>query len=526
MTPTFCNRCGDALEEGCDPRDELAELDALLERLRLKRYHLNKKINRFHSPILRQLPPDVMSCIFEFCLPEFTDRQLSLDYYSNINETDRRDLSIPLSLGAICSYWREIAWSTPSLWSSLVVRVTCKLDTNIATDIAQEWLTRSGQLPLSIHILSEGFYTKPVSALAHIINQYSSRWSDLDIPDQYYQYFHATDNLAPILKTIRLHRPLDAIGYPSYKFQLTCPRLERASFSCLPKDGPNIQWDNLTHLTVHNMSIIDSLLVLHKTPRLVFYKISDFRIHYGHHMTAPVPVLTPLRSLQLMMKASFIENFLNNIITPHLEELGLPYYYNPTIEVITSFLRRSACSLRSLSMNFSNIPPHYENFMRLLQSIPSLNTLSITSITTATRYTRVESSTPEYYDPRNILQLVAKVLSSQSTSHEQRFLPNLKILEYTGELYLRPGNYNDLYSLPPVDNVANGPLHLINFDLFQTSPIPKNMISYISSLEERGITVNVFCGPVDILQPSIDYYRDKEASLSRDWADNLDSSLF
>jgi len=33
-------------EEGCDPGDELAELDALLERLRLKRLDLTRKISQ------------------------------------------------------------------------------------------------------------------------------------------------------------------------------------------------------------------------------------------------------------------------------------------------------------------------------------------------------------------------------------------------------------------------------------------------------------------------------------------------
>ena len=153
MAPTFCNRCGDTLEEGCDPMDELAELDALSERLRLKRYDLKRKINRLYSPIIRKLPLDVMSTIFEFCLPGFTDHQL-LPY-------TEEDLSIPLSLGAICSYWRDIAWSTPSLWSSLVIRVPSKHKSHITTGIAQEWLARSGQLPLSIRIYSKS-YKKPV----------------------------------------------------------------------------------------------------------------------------------------------------------------------------------------------------------------------------------------------------------------------------------------------------------------------------------------------------------------------------
>ena len=201
MAPTLrvCNRCGDAVEEGCDPRDELAELDTLLERLKLKRYDLKRKINRLHSPIVSHLPPDVTSTIFEFCLPDFTDHRL-LPY-------TKEDLSVPLSLGAICSYWRDIAWSTPSLWSSLVVRVPNEHDFHMATGIvAKEWLDRSGQLPLSIRVLSKT-YNKTISALANIINQYSTRWFNLDlyIPDQYYQLFHGTDNHAPILKSIRFH---------------------------------------------------------------------------------------------------------------------------------------------------------------------------------------------------------------------------------------------------------------------------------------------------------------------------------
>jgi hypothetical protein len=480
--PTFCNRCSDALEEGCDPWDDLAELDALLER------DLKRKINQLQSPIIRQLPPDVTSTIFEFCVPDFADHQI-LPY-------TKEDHSIPLSLGAICSYWREIAWSTPSLWSSLVVLVPSRHH-DIATDIAQAWLARSGQLPLSIRILS-GFYNTAIPALADIINQYSTRWSDLDlfIPDCYYQHFHATDMHAPILKSIRFNCSIRA---EIVNFQLTCPRLERAHFSCIPMDGTNIQWDNLTYLTLHNMSIIDSLLILRKTPRLVFCKVSGYFSRNGERGIG-APVLTSLRSLQTL--TGYPEDFLNNLIAPQLEEFSLPDYYNPSMEVITSFLKRSACSLRSLSMIFSVFPPYFEGFMRLLQSMPSLNKLSIISIASTIHY----DVTLEDYDPRNLLQLVAKVFSSQSTSLQQGFLPNLKILEYTGKL--RPGNYDDPYSLPPADNTLHGPLHLLKLDLRPAAHMPKYMISYLSSLVERGVTVDIV-------------YK----SNGQDWIDNFDSSL-
>ena len=504
------------MKEGCDLRDELAELNALLDRLRLKRYDIKRKINQFYSPIVRQLPPDVMSTIFEFCLPDFADTQIlpSLKPFS------------PLYLGAICSYWRDIAWSTPSLWSSLVVCDPSDCDSHLVTGIAREWLARSGRLPLSIYILST-FDNKTVSALIDVINHYSPRWSELDLlmPSKYYERFHASDNHeaihAPTLKSIRFRCEALTI-VKKLNFRLTCPRLERASLSYFPLPGSNIQWDNLTHLTQHSMTLIDSFIILRKTPRLVFCQASGFISlrRVGEQNISPL-VLTSLRSLHLLINSLAIEEFLNNLTVPHLEEFSLLRKYSTTsIEVITSFLRRSACSLCSLSMIFETFPYYFEGFMNILQSMPSLTTLSIQSVTS------FKITSPGEYDPRNILELVVKVLSSQSTSRQQGFLPNLRILEYTGELFLHSGNYNDLYPLTPADNGVRCPLHLLKLELYPADRIPENMISYVSSLAERGITVNVSSDSKDILRSSIDYYRSRKESLCRDWSDDLDLTLF
>ena len=513
MAPTFCSRCGDvvAVEEPeiCDPRDELAELDALLECLNLKRYNLKRKINQLQSSIVRQLPPDIMSTIFESCLPDFTDHQLT--------PAGDVDLSIPLSLGAICSYWRDIAWSTPTLWSSLAVRVTKKHNPHIVASIAHEWLFRSGQLPLSVRICSKLNDHKTVPALANIINRYSSRWSDLDlyIPESYYQHFRATHNHAPILRSIRFN----CSAYASMKnFQLTCPRLERAVISYIYLDGINIQWDNLTHLTLHSMRIDDSFLILRNTPRLVFCKVSGYSPTFGKSIG--IVALSSLKSLQLMTD---VGDYLSNLITPHLEEFSLRDCNIPSIVSITSFLQRSACSLRSFFITLSAFRS-FDDFMILLHTMPSLHTLSITNTDLEITYVISHGD----YDPRNILQLLAKALSSQSTSLKQGFLPNLKIFEYTGKLNLRPEYFDDLHSLlPAYINAVHGPLQLIKIDLTQRR-IPRKMISYFSSFVERGVTVHVTSESEDIIQTSesIDYSRRRGDFFCRDWADNFDSSLF
>ena len=532
MAPILCDLCRDivfsqanARTEGeetininsWDPLDELTQLDALLARLTIKREELKGKINRIYSPIIRQLPPDVMSIIFEFCLLDFTK------FYRS---PSRSDLCIPLTLGAVCKYWREIAWSTPSLWSSLIVDVS---RTSHPT-IAQEWLARSGQLPLSIRIISKPhiFFTPVhrVAELADITNQYSTRWShfELCLPQSHYRYFHPSDNHAPILKTIRFHNYSDVDVAPEHNtdFHLTCPRLQRAFLSQLQMNRIHIQWDNLTHLYLHQIRMADCLFILRKTPRLVFCSFSSW---YGFGVSPPVaPTLTSLRCLRVKITDSSAQGFFEYLICPQLEELSLSSTGNFAAPpgLISSHISRPACSLRSFSITDTFIPGSgglvIGDIVTLLTLMPSLKKLSITLL--------CKSSPPGYFDSWNILQVLAKVLSSQSTGLPQGFLPNLESLEYTGKLCLRPGNYADLYSFPPINNVIL-PLRVfkLDLDLYPATRIPANAISFFLGLVEQGLTVNVLSKSEDLLQSSIKYYGHREECLRRDWVDDLDLTL-
>ena len=80
--------------------------------------------------------------------------------------------------------------------------------------------------------------------------------------------------------------------------------------------------------------------------------------------------------------------------------------------------------------------------------------------------------------------------------------------------------------MPLADNAVHVPLRSLNLDIHPATCIPKSMISYLSSLVERGITVNILNNLKDILQSSIDYYRCRKDYLRQDWTDNFDSSLF
>ena len=156
------------------------------------------------------------------------------------------------------------------------------------------------------------------------------------------------------------------------KFHLTCPRSEKANLSFFFLDGlgTNIQWDNLTHLTLRCI-FEDSFLILRTTPDWCFVKfqLTAGNIKVQEHLFFHHWEICSCRpGSQAWVELSEIEHitgvFLDNIIAPYLEEFSFPNYYTRSMrpmEANTSFLRRSACSLLSLSICFSNYRPFFWN---------------------------------------------------------------------------------------------------------------------------------------------------------------------
>ncbi|KAK1231075.1 hypothetical protein PQX77_005822 [Marasmius sp. AFHP31] len=135
------------------PEEQIRQLDEEISRLQAKRQRLKHFVD-LHRTLLtpsRLIPVDIWRLIFTECLPTVS--------YGLCVPTMK---SVPLLLTTVCRLWREIALSTPVLWSSIHVYVPAPSPSIPDQDYIarlrgrkegfRAWLDRSGSLPITISL--------------------------------------------------------------------------------------------------------------------------------------------------------------------------------------------------------------------------------------------------------------------------------------------------------------------------------------------------------------------------------------
>lgn len=373
-----------------DPRQHLEDLEAeiirveqLLARLVQKRAPLKRKINARFSPVL-QLPVEVTSEIFTTCFPA--------------DAWEVWDSKTPLDLGKVCHTWRDIAWSMPWLWSTVSLDVPQCSHGHIET--LDEWLSRSGQLPLSIR-LKFGSDPKACSAgicppmihVMDVIARSSGRLRDVDltIPEFLCDRLSSTFLAAPLLHSVKLKGFYPkTVALPVE--QLTRLRLSPTTFEeCLEILGASPQ---LTHCTFEELLYSD--------------------------VQNPSPVIAPrLESLEIIISTTRValSELLDNIVLPAARELTFRVTANAFPDwSFKSLIARSSCKLRRLSL--SGIRASERMLWGCLEVLPSLVQLDLHNIECVT------DNTIAFLDP-------ARDVGGRNCP---LVLPNLESLEYSGDL--------------------------------------------------------------------------------------------
>lgn len=154
-------------------REEMLQLQERLDEVERTIRDIRYDIQT-HQALLspaRSLPEDIYREIFLWCLAS-SDRPS----YKRGHE------KVPLLLSQVCSRWRQIAHSTPRLWTKVLFKYDNEGPNERNCDNLKSWLSRTGALPLSVSCrastLQATLGSKDVQ-LFRILQPTFPRWRDL-----------------------------------------------------------------------------------------------------------------------------------------------------------------------------------------------------------------------------------------------------------------------------------------------------------------------------------------------------------
>ncbi|KAF9443042.1 hypothetical protein P691DRAFT_809556 [Macrolepiota fuliginosa MF-IS2] len=245
---------------------------------------------KFLSPA-RRLLPEILQEIFYHCLP-------------TAHNTVMCSQEPPLLLGRVCSQWRQVAYSTPRLWTRIHIIATRPTPVHYQLDAARReavtaWLSRSGVLPLSISMsTNRAGFSRRAGTLVNdqmqpyldLIAPYTQRWKSiyLNLPNLdwagFFNEFNASD--LPLLESLHIEgdrrrrdqASLDITSLSRKDGILQAPRLHNLSLaSYIPRLLELcLRWDDLTYLDLgsRSLSLEDVAKALARCPNLEACSIS------------------------------------------------------------------------------------------------------------------------------------------------------------------------------------------------------------------------------------------------------------
>lgn len=293
-----------------------------------------------HGPIQR-LPAEILSEIFIQCMkPQPPDP--SCHYL--IARLDRA----PLLVSKVCSGWRSIALSTPTLWASFALTIRPKY---LKGDVllAKTWLGRSGKCPLTIGLASEGKFQNNMRPLMRILLLHCERWYDVQLS--------VSPAVIGSLSEARNRLPRLQRLYIGHKWQTdinifeNAPQLRYVHLAFfIPPSTLKIPWDQLRYCDTGPRDADSCIDLFNLTPNLEECTLSSS----GPDPCKPRPPieLPRLRFMTIRGSPAYV---LNSLVVPELRELSVHLSVGSwhATQELTSLLSRHSVRILSFHMSYS-----------------------------------------------------------------------------------------------------------------------------------------------------------------------------
>ncbi|KAJ7272001.1 hypothetical protein B0H12DRAFT_674234 [Mycena haematopus] len=298
--------------------------------------------------------------------------------------------SMAMRLSQVCASWRTLAISMPTLWASFSIELTQvgvaqQNEIEIMSRLLHLHLERSAKCPLSFDV----DFDKPstfiaASDLVAALVEHSERWSTVKMPflgalaSIYARLSGRLDRLESL--DLRIHgMPDQNQGADSPYFEVA-PRLGRLALGASLSREMRFPSNQLTvlHLGAAPTMEVFHFMTLCPCPNLTTLILNPYYPLKLPVISQTLPALLHLRTLILAIRDGYSRNpvidVLDLLTAPSLQNfeiIGVREIQLPR-QAFASFLERSGCTLRVLTITFKDNLP----FLPLQHNLLTLSSLT------------------------------------------------------------------------------------------------------------------------------------------------------
>ncbi|EDR10401.1 uncharacterized protein LACBIDRAFT_325410 [Laccaria bicolor S238N-H82] len=416
-----------------DSTSQLLEVDSAIARLSERSRELREQINA-KTPFL-SLPAEIISEISMMaCTPVYTASEPD-DFVVS------RQLTTPFNLGKTCRTWRHTVWASPRCWNSIFLELRRNAETyQLQVALLEGWLSRSGDLPLCIHLELEDepqqWTRNPPTEVFDLLARYSHRWLHVStfLVDPCWKQLEKFS--LPRLTSLAVHPPMigqDAGSKANWRIS-DAPLLRNACITSF-RNEIALPTHQLTQITLQFMDWQDCLSILSECATKLVHCALDELKPGPVHSTSPAAFTLPrLSSFSARCAYSNIHNpvlrLLDCITAPVLSRMQLGSDAEPST-AIRAFLSRSSCVLRELSLNTRYMQQNEPSLIALLADAEKLENLELIC-----QKEGISDLILNHLNPARKQQPAAQVL-----------LPNLRYFHYIGLMGFELGTLVDMIDM-------------------------------------------------------------------------------